>query len=78
MNIFPFCKSPAVSKAKVEKVVKPPQIPTLSIRISCGGMDLFLAARAVIRLIKKAPKILIKNVFTGKPLSVFKGINPMR
>ena len=54
----PFSNSPPVSRAKDEKVVKPPQIPILRKRTSLGESENCFNASAETSPIRKQPSIL--------------------
>lgn len=76
--VCPFFKRFELSRAKVEKVVKPPQIPTFMKRTSFGFRLLDFNVRAVTSPITKHPITFIANVFIGKRNCSLTGINPMR
>ena len=56
------------SKEKVENVVNPPQIPTVSISINLGSIGIILAENTVIAPIKKEPKKFINIVTKGNAI----------
>ena len=63
---------------KVEKVVKPPQIPTFRNRTYRGLRLLDFNVSAVIIPMKKLPSKLIAKVFIGNKHCSLTGINPIR
>ena len=67
-----------LSRAKVEKVVKPPQIPTFRNKIRRGFMLLDLRLKAVINPMMKHPRTFMAKVLAGKRYFSLRGINPMR
>lgn len=68
----------SVSKAKVEKVVKPPHNPVLIKSTSLGDSELFFNARDATSPITKQPKRFITKVFTGKINGSLRGIRPIK
>ena len=66
----PFSIRPPVSRAKDEKVVNPPQIPTFRNSTSFGEDEKCFNASAAASPIRKQPVIFTINVFSGKPSSL--------
>ena len=62
---FPSSKRRTVSKEKVEKVVKPPQIPIFRNRRARGGRGSQLSESSDTAAIRKEPKKLISRVIHG-------------
>ena len=77
-NISPVLMSVSVSKAKGEKVVKPPHKPVYIKSTVFGESELFFTARAAISPITKQPRRFITRVFTGKVNGSLRGIRPIR
>ena len=71
-RVLPWLSKLLVSRAKLEKVVKPPQIPTLRKRsnVGCSAGEIL----DVIRTISRQPSKLTLKVDQGKPDGDFRGI----
>ena len=74
----PFFRRFELSSAKVENVVKPPQIPTFKNKTRRGLRLLNFKLRAAINPMTKHPRTLIAKVFTGNRVCSLRGINPIR
>lgn len=73
----PFINS-AVSRENVEKVVKPPHIPTFKKSSNFGSIFSFFETAKAIQPIANAPAIFIKKVLIGNDVGFLIGIKPIR
>ena len=67
-EIFPSRSNVTFSNEKVEKVVKPPQIPVIRKSFTCSGIEEFFILIAQNMPSKKQPEIFTTKVPHGKKL----------
>ena len=77
IKVFPFFIRSTLSKAKLEKVVNPPQIPVLRNNVRLWLWQFGFNAKATISPIKKQPKMFTAKVLMGNSNGSFSGNRPI-